>query len=342
MTTGGVSLLSRLTAIPLTILAGVNIWLVVGFWGSLGGGEPLPFQIFGGAIAAVEISAMVVAADAMARGEVVKARIWRAVFAAVLVVNVIADFGAITAKLGGDAAERAQAVARYDSAVRTDAEATAEIARLTAALDAQGLNLPADALAARVQGVEERRARYERLGRLPPRALIEQQAALESATLIARTLEAQRRIRDAARQQLRETGSRPETASAQITGIVSLAGMVGIHLAAESVRVVLAAALALVCKLVLVFGFWAISPQLRARREGANAPETPPKAGAERIETEGAGAEIVGTDRESEPPLAIETQGRAPMRRAPRRTPPRETVDTSFDQALDDLENGRA
>ncbi|MEZ5937419.1 MAG: hypothetical protein R3C52_04285 [Hyphomonadaceae bacterium] len=314
------SLLTRLTLIPLALLAGVNVWLVVGFWGSLGGGDPLPFQIFGGCIAAIEITFLVVAADAKARGEITKARIWRAVFAFVLFANVIADFGAIAAKTSADAETRARAVAAYDSAVQIEAEASADIERLTAALEAQGLNLPASALAARLRGLEQRRARYDAIGRMPSRSLIEQIATLDAAQAVAVTIAERTSVRDEARRQLREAGARPETANAQIGGLVGLAAAIGLPLNPETVRVVLAAALAVVCKLVLVFGFWAVTPRL------ANGHQTNTEA---RQPMEGMAIGDATVNREP--------AGRAA---APRRPKPPAKSDPTFERAIDDLENG--
>lgn len=314
------SLLTRLTLIPLALLAGVNVWLVVGFWGSMGGGDPLPFQIFGGCIAAIEITFLVVAADAKARGEITKARIWRAVFAFVLFANVIADFGAIAAKTGADAETRARAVAAYDSAVQIEAEASADIERLTATLELQELNLPANALEARLRGLEERRARYDAIGRLPPRSLIEQIATLEAAQAVAVTIAERTDVRDEARRQLREAGERPEASNAQIEGLVGLAGAIGLDLVPETVRVVLAAALAIVCKLVLVFGFWAVTPRL------ANGVQPNAEAGQP--------MEVMAT---VEAPASRETKGRAVPPRRPR---PPTKADPTFERAIDDLENG--
>lgn len=314
------SLLTRLTLIPLALLAGVNVWLVVGFWGSLGGGDPLPFQIFGGCIAAIEITFLVVAADAKARGEITKARIWRAVFAFVLFANVIADFGAIAAKTSADADTRARAVAAYDDAVRNVAEASADIERLTATLEAQALNLPVDALAARLRGLEERRARYDAIGRLPPRSLIEQIATLDAAQAVAVTIAERMIVRDEARRQVRDTGARPEAANAQIEGLVKLAGAIGLDLAPETVRVVLAAALAIVCKLVLVFGFWAVTPRLTNGVQ-QNAEDSKP--------SEGRVTELPPVNRE-----------RAARAQAPRRLKSPAKTDPTFERAIDDLENG--
>ncbi|MBL8558147.1 MAG: hypothetical protein JNM47_05465 [Hyphomonadaceae bacterium] len=314
------SLLTRLTLIPLGLLAGVNVWLVVGFWSSLGGGDPLPFQIFGGCIAAIEITFLVVSADAKARGEVTKARIWRAVFAFVLFANVIADFGAIAAKTSADAETRARAVAAYDGAVQIEAEASADIERLTATLEVQGLNLPASALVARLRGLEERRARFDAIGRLPPRSLIEQIATLDAAQAVAVTIAERTNVRDEARGQLREAGGRPEAANAQIEGLVGLAATIGLDLVPETVRVVLAAALAIVCKLVLVFGFWAVTPRL------ANGVQRHAEV---RLPVEGKATEDMPVDRE---PAARAV--------APRRPKLPAKPDPTFERAIDDLENG--
>jgi len=314
------SLLTRLTLIPLALLAGVNVWLVVGFWGSLGGGDPLPFQIFGGCIAAIEITFLVVSADAKARGEVTKARIWRAVFAFVSFANVIADFGVIASKTSADAETRARAVAAYDGAVQIEAEASADIERLTATLEAQGLNLPASALAARLRGLEERRARFDAIGRLPSRSLIEQIATLDAAQAVAVTIAERTNVRDEARHKLREAGRRPETANAQIQGLVGLADAIGLDLAPETVRVVLAAALAVVCKLVLVFGFWAVTPRL-ANGVQPNAEVHQP--------TEGVVTAGVPVNREPSARAAGPRRPKAPIK-----------IDPTFERAIDDLENG--
>lgn len=305
------SLLTRLTLIPLALLAGVNVWLVVGFWGSLGGGDPLPFQIFGGCIAVIEITFLVVSADAKARGEVTKARIWRGVFMFVLLANVIADFGAIAAKTRADTDERTRAIVLYDAAVQQDAEASAEIARLGATLEARGLRLPSAALEANLRSLEERRARFEAGARLPPRGLVDEIARIESAVAVARVIAAETVRRDEARAQLRAAGARPDEANAQIDGLIGLAGVVGVRLDAEDVRVVLAAALALVCKLVLVFGFWAVTPRL--------ANDVHPSTEAAQVAADG----------QARPQIAQ-------VRRA-RRAP---QTDASFERAIDDLENG--
>lgn len=344
-----VSLLTRLTFIPLALLAGVNITLVIGFWGGLGGGDALPFQIFGGALAAIEVTCMVVASDAQARGEIAKARVWRIVFVAILATNIVADFGAITAKLNGDAAARAQIVARYDAAVRTEREADAEVARLTAALDAQGLNLPAEALAARGRGIDQRFARYEQLGRLPPRSLIDQRAALEAAQIVARDLAEQRRVRDAARTVVQQAGARPEAASPQVDSIVTILGFFGATVAPETVRVVIAAMLAVVSKLVLVFGFWAISPRVAPSTPAApvssqaSSLNAPANAAPDNWEEDGAD----WSPEPAVPPAVVRMPQGAPsaatdVRRSPRRGARPQSADQAFDAALDDLENGRA
>lgn len=259
------SLLTRLTNIPLFVLAGVNVWMVVGFWGQLGGGDPLPYQLFGACLAAVEVTFLVVAADAHGRGEVTKARTWRAVFAVVLCLNLVADFGAIVTKTKGDQLERAHRAAEYDTARRSESEAVAELARLEAAMQASDLLLPTAAIEARLRGLEGRRSRYDAQGLRVPRTLVLEISTAEQALAVSRRADEVRGVREAARARLEEFGTRPETSNAQIEGLTELAGVVGINANPEALRVVLAAALALVGKLVLVFGFWAVTPRIDAR-----------------------------------------------------------------------------
>jgi hypothetical protein len=269
------------------LLAGVNIWMVVGFWSQLGGGDPLPYQIFGACLAAVEVTFLVVSADAQSRGEVAKARIWRVVFAIVLCLNLVADFGAIVTKTKADQQERAEQIAAYDAAVRAESESSQEIERLESALAAADLALPTAAIEARLHGVRERRQRYETQGLRMPRALVIETTNVEQALAIARSLERASAERREARDRLQRFGTRPETSNAQIEGLVELAGAAGIRLDPETVRVVLAAALALVGKLVLVFGFWAVTPRMVAvpvapheepqRAEAAPAAQPAPK-----------------------------------------------------------------
>lgn len=280
------SILTRLTNIPLFVLAGVNIWMVVGFWSQLGGGDPLPYQIFGACLAAVEVTFLVVSADAQSRGEIAKARIWRIVFAIVLCLNLVADFGAIVTKTKADQRERAQYVAAYDAAVRTELESNREIERLERVIAADDLALPTAAIEARLQGVRERRQRYEVQGLRAPRALVIEMTTVEQALAVSRSLDRARADRDEARKSLERFGTRPESSNAQIEGLVELAGAVGLRLDPETVRVVLAAALALVGKLVLVFGFWAVTPRALAGPSAppVEAPQRPtvvtPSAGA--------------------------------------------------------------
>ncbi len=255
------SILTRLTNVPLFVLAGVNVWMVIGFWGELGGGNPLPYQLFGACLAAVEVTFLVVAADAQGRGEVAKARIWRAVFAVVLCLNLVADFGAIVTKTKSDQLERAHLAAEYDSARRDEQEASAELVQLETTLQRAELMLPSDAIAARLRGLHERRDRYAAQGLRVPRALVIEITAVDQGLAVSRRADEVRSMRDAARRRLEEFGTRPETSNAQIQGLVELVGIIGIRADPENVRVVLAAALALVGKLVLVFGFWAVTPR---------------------------------------------------------------------------------
>lgn len=279
MTRPAASALTRLTILPLLLLAGVNVWLVVGFWGGLGGEDALPYQLFGGCLALIELTFLVVAADAESRGEAAKARTWRAVFFAVLAVNLIADFGAIAAKTSADRAARLSAVAAYEAAEQRQQELVAERDRLSVALDRSALNLPVPALEARARGLAERRQRFEAQGLRPPRALVVEIASVNEAVETARRIAVLDEHLGQVRAELAAFGSRPETSNAQIRAIVTLAATFGLNLDPERVRVGLAAGLALVAKLVLVFGFWAVTP--RQRRMPVSPHPEPPKEGLE-------------------------------------------------------------
>ncbi len=314
MTRTRTSVLTRLTNVPLVVLAGVNIWMVVGFWGQLGGGDPLPYQLFGACLAAVEVTFLVVSADAHGRGEITKARIWRGVFAVVLCLNLVADFGAIVSKTKSDQLERVHLAAAYDAAHRAEAEASAELIQLETALDRAHLALPTAAIEARLLGLRERRARFETQGLRAPRSLVLEMAAVEQALAVARQADEARQERDVARRRLLEFGTRPETSNAQIQGLVELAGVVGMRVDPESVRVVLAAALAIVGKLVLVFGFWAVTPRIGARSP-SNAASAP-------------SPDNLSTGRVSRPL----TQAGGRVRKRP-------ASDAGLDDALDELES---
>lgn len=310
------SILTRLTNIPLFVLAGVNIWMVVGFWSQLGGGDPLPYQIFGACLAAVEVTFLVVSADAQSRGEIAKARIWRVVFAIVLCLNLVADFGAIVTKTKADQQERAEQVAAYDSAARAETEATQEIERLERALAAADLALPTAAIDARLQGVRERRQRYEAQGLRVPRALVIETANVGQALAVARSLDRARAEQQEARALLQGFGTRPESSNAQIEGLVELAEAAGVQLDPETVRVLLAAALALVGKLVLVFGFWAVTPRSSALRQH---------------DSEERAMQVTRAERSALGPRQTADAGRAARGKS---------ADDALMRALDDLESG--
>ena len=97
----GVGLWTRLTVIPVIALAGANVALAVGFWASFNGANPIVFQIIGIGMVFIEMTALVAAADADARGELSKAWIARTLFLLVAGLNVAADFGAIVTLSSG-------------------------------------------------------------------------------------------------------------------------------------------------------------------------------------------------------------------------------------------------
>lgn len=99
-----------------------------------------------------------------------------------------------------------------------------------------------------------------------------------------------------------------------------MAGAIGLELVPDTVRVVLAAALAVVCKLVLVFGFWAVTPRL-ANGLHQNEEVPPPKEGMAAQEAH---------DAQGPPAPVVQ----------PRHRKASAKTDPTFERAIDDLENG--
>lgn len=316
------SLLSRLTYIPLVGLAVANVLLVLAFWGSFGGENKFAYQTIGVCLAVVEFTALVVVSDGNARGEKVKAAIWGTLLGLILGINAIGDFGAVVTMTAADTEHRSQAIARYDAAVVADREANAEVVRLTASLERQGRNRPAAALEAEMRAAQLRRYAFIREGSEPPRRVVDRAAQAESAYATAQALAAHTRARDQARVTIAGIGARPAAAHSQFVGLAELARMVGVRATTEQVRIVLAAAVALILKLVLVFGFWALTPRIRPSTALDDVP-MPVSASIE--------AEL--------PPAAVHLEELQPKRRALRS---RRLSANPVHQALDDLENGVA
>lgn len=274
------SWVSKLTYVPLAALAVVNIALVLGFWSKMAAEQALAYQVLGASFAVIEMSALVVISDAAARGETVKAHVWRVVLVLVLIVNLFADFGAVVSMSGQDADNRARAVAAYDAAARSEREADAEIIRLTAMLETQGANRPAAALEAEMRSLQLRRENMVNAGVQPSRRLLERAVAAEAAFATAAEIERLRGERDRARATLTAAGARPATEHWQFKGIADLAGMLGVSVSGEQARVGVGAVLALVLRLVLLFGFWAVTPRLAMQAPDEPAPAPQPLAEA--------------------------------------------------------------
>jgi hypothetical protein len=316
------SLLSRLTYIPLVGLAAANVLLVLGFWGSFGGENKFTYQTIGVCLAVVEFTALVVVSDANARGEKIKAFTFGALLGLILALNTIGDFGAVATMTAADTEGRAQAIARYDAVVVAEREANAEVVRLTALLETQGRNRPIAALEAEMRAAQLRRDAFIREGSQPPRRVVDRATQAESAHATAQALAINTRTRDQTRATIAGIGARPAVAHSQFVALAELAGMVGGRVTTEQVRVALAAAVALILKLVLVFGFWAVSPRIRP----SAAPDNVPMPVSASIE-----AEL--------PPVAAQIEELQARRRAPRS---RRLSANPMHQALDDLENGVA
>jgi len=316
------SFAERLAYSALVMLTAVNIGMVLSFWGSLGGDKALLYQFMGGGLAVIEITALVVIAEANARGENEKARAWWVVFPLVLVLGLAGDFGALLERGARDGEGRSHAVARYDAALIDDREASAEILRLGAQLDALGARRPVAALKAERDDAVARRDRHVAAGLIVPRSVAVRAVTSESALATAEALAKAEMKREAARVVLRQAGRRPDAEHPQFAGMATLLGVTGFQVSAEAVRVLLAAYAALVLKIVLVVGFWVLTPKggFWGKRESV----PPQEVGEAAVNVLGPAAHV---------PPALDRPMVATAR------PPAEA--DAIAAALEDLENGR-
>jgi hypothetical protein len=313
------SLWSRLTIIPVVVLAIVNISLVMGFWHSFGGDNPVAFQALGVALVLIEMTALVVASDAEANGAPTRATIWRVIFGLVVVVNLFADFGAVVTRTAEDAAHRAQQRATYDTAADQEREAAAEIGRLQQLLPEGERDKPLLALQAELRAVVARVDSYAREGRVPPGRITDRLASAQSLVATRQAIDVQERLRSSARETIRRFGARPEAEHPQFVAFATLLRSLGVVVDASMVRVWLAVPIAIIMKLVIVFGFWVLTPRSRAAR----------------TEPEDLGDEAVPGSSQSTPASRIDEP--APVR--PRRA--RAGRGDALAAALEDLESGR-
>lgn len=304
----GASIWTRLTLIPVVALAGANIALVLGFWRSVGGGNPIVYQVIGVCLVLIEMTGLVVAADAVADGRRPQARAWHVLFVLVLFVNLFADYGAVVTRTANDAQERAHNRALYDAAVASKAEAERDITRLTRVLDDNDDNKPLAALRAERTAALARRDAYLGQHREVPRRIATAVLRAETVLASAEDLFIAQQKRDAASATLVQYGSRPEAEHPQFEAVAALLRSLGFSVSAGTVRVWLAVPIAVILKLVLMFGFWVLPTGARRfrRQREEDVVETP------RIE-------VVPAPRSDSLP-------------APR--------STDFDSALEDFERG--
>ena len=232
----------------------------------------------GVALLFIEMTALVVAADAIARGERHKAWAWLCVFGLVVLVNLFADFGAVVTRSARDAeARRRRAI--YDAASVTAREADADIARLTALLESGQRHRPVAALRAEHAAALDRVEVYQRIERQPPYRLVERAAAAEAALVTAETLVAAEARRDSARATMTQFGARPPGEHPQFEAVATLLNSLGVDASPGQVRVWLAVPIAIILKTVLVFGLWVLTQQERREGgdgDGPSASEAPP------------------------------------------------------------------
>lgn len=244
------------------------------FWSSFGGSgqfERSIWAILGCGLAIAEIFALVIASEAGARGEAVKAWVIRGLFIFLAVVNLTADLAAIANMTSHDEAARAQAVAVRESLTSRRAELNEERLRLKAQLQADNLDLPADAIAAQLEAAIIRRDRYA----VPPSRIVRQAAALESAHTTALRIVELERERDRIDESL--TAAPPVAAHhPQFDALRRIASWGGLNLTIDQIRTGLALLLTLLLKATLAFGFWAATPRRIQGGAGEGAPSPKP------------------------------------------------------------------
>ncbi len=193
-------------------LAALQIVLTWDFWGTFGAGSgalTVVFQGIGALLAVIEALALVVAGQAADRGDRHRANIARLLFIPLFVINLAGDIGAIATFSAAEESRRDQQVAGFDANARVASEASREVERLRAVLDADDLNLPASALRPRAEAAASHVTRWEATGAIVPRAVRAEAARLQSALATATELERQVLVRDRALAANAAIGARP-------------------------------------------------------------------------------------------------------------------------------------
>lgn len=256
-------------ATVLVVLAAVQLGLVYEFWGSFASGDPyftFVFQACGICLALIEMVCLIVASNAANSGKVWAAGLFRGVFVGLFLLNLACDIGAVATFTRKDADARAHTVAVYSDAETRATETNERILSLHASLAKDDIDvspaaiqaqLDAASLAVEQSGISGNTLnwRQQRVAKL--------QAALVTANEIA-SLET---ARAGARAETLTFQGQPSVAHPQIAILSVLAGWAGITVDPETMRTILAVALAVVLRGVLALGFWLASPAPGGARE---------------------------------------------------------------------------
>ncbi|MGE0531944.1 MAG: hypothetical protein AB7G40_05475 [Hyphomonadaceae bacterium] len=246
-----------LTLIALVFLIVTQVCLEVHFWMSFASpdqfGQRLVVMI-GAGLAFLEVFMLALAHDAARRGFTILAWLWRTVFVAVLLVNLPATFGAVTAVTGADHGLRRQSATVYRQHETAIARIDVDIRRLEASFDDPELNRPNAALAQLLDERLRRRAALEAEGTDVPQQLATRIARLQSALATAEMLERLAAERDRSLRYLAEHAP-PAADHPQTSGIITVLASVGIEASGEQVRAGLAFTMVAVLKVVLNLGF---------------------------------------------------------------------------------------
>lgn len=265
----------------LVILALVlaNMAIAALFWSEFSA-DPIKgplFTLIGTLLVLVEVTALVVASRAAARGEFMKAWTGRTIWILLLAVNLAADIGAIAVLFAADDQKRGADVIAYDRTDDAIKEAEGEILRLRAALDASGITGSADSLRARAEAEQAAMGRSRIVTPAEERRVGQ---LLEAAALAQEISEWQARKRTA-ESKIDTLGPRPEETHPQFDALSRMINWglpesweVSVH----DVRVGLAILLAIVLKVCVSLGLWVAESAPRGERAGrksAPPPEAP-------------------------------------------------------------------
>lgn len=255
----------------LVMLTVVQLVLVFEFWSSFDSGGGIFKMIFVGlgvGLALVELVALIVCENAVARGAHVAANIYRCVFVMLFCLNLLGDIGAIVTYTAKDGEQRAADQVRYDGNTTRLTELNTRIAALHKSLAVQEYDIPATSLHTKAN-TEKERLDEEGISTQTRSWRQNRWAQLESAAKTAEQVEALEAEREGLRGEVSEVGARPSMFHPQFEAIAMICKWMGIETTPDEVRVALALALAIVLRFALAFGYWVATPAV-ARTTGGS------------------------------------------------------------------------